>query len=698
MTSGSGGGFVSLNNSLSVTQFYGGAGHAGTGRVIGGTQDNGSLLYGPAAGPNAWSMYFGGDGGFAAIDPTDANYLYGEYVYLRMHRSTNGGQSSDWIYGFNPATGACKAPPYVLADTCPNVNALFIAPFILDSNDSDRLYAGARSLWRSPDINAPNTNTTGPQWYSIKPAIAAAGNISAIAVAPFNPNIIWVGYAGGHVYKTTDGLNSSPTWTTVDDNSSVNPLPNRYITRIAIDPTNPNIVYVTEGGFSPDNIWRTTNGGTNWSDRTGSGGTGLPDVPVRSLLIKPDNPTWIYAGTEVGIFASIDAGATWTLPHDGPSNVSVDELFWMGTKLVAATHGRGMFTTDVSGGPSCDAIAPGVVDFSNAGGTGTVDVSGVTDCVATVTENEPWLTLQTSASITGSGRVVFRVAPTSGPARTGQLLVGGRVVQIRQTAAPPVLGDINGNGTADLFWQHTNGALAAWLMNGSTLSSGQPLGPGSLADVSWRIAAQGDFDGDGSRDVVFQHANGSLAAWLMSGTVQLAGTALTPGQVADTMWRVRCAADMDRDGHMDLIWQHEGDGRIAVWLMNRLTLRDGQLLSPGQVSDTSWRIVGAADLNLDGHADLLWQHETQGWIAAWLMNGTSQMSGQSLGPGQVADTNWKLRANGDFNGDGRPDLIWHHRTTGEVAVWLMNGLARTAGLLLSPGQVPDTGWQVVGSK
>src|SRR5205814_1126973 len=124
----------------------------------------------------------------------------------------------------------------------------------------------------------------------------------------------------------------TPAWTRVDNGSPG--LPGRTITSIVVDPVDPSIAYVGFGGFSPDNLWRTTNGGATWVDITGNGGTGLPDVPVRSVAIHPTVSGWMYAATDVGVFSSEDGGATWTLPHDGPSNVAVFQLFWMDTLLV----------------------------------------------------------------------------------------------------------------------------------------------------------------------------------------------------------------------------------------------------------------------------------------------------------------------------------------------------------------------------
>jgi hypothetical protein len=72
---------------------------------------------------------------------------------------------------------------------------------------------------------------------------------------------------------------------------------------------------------------------------------------VRALAIHPKNSKFLYLGTEVGLFSSEDAGTTWSPANEGPTNCSVDSLFWMGTTLVCATHGRGMFKINLPVGP-----------------------------------------------------------------------------------------------------------------------------------------------------------------------------------------------------------------------------------------------------------------------------------------------------------------------------------------------------------
>jgi hypothetical protein len=94
----------------------------------------------------------------------------------------------------------------------------------------------------------------------------------------------------------------------------------------------------------------------------------------------------------------------------------------------------------------------------------------------------------------------------------------------------------------------------------------------------------------------------------MDGSHMLSGTLLTPGQVDDLGWTIVGAGDFSGDDEWDLVWQH-ADGRVAVWLMHGTTLFDGSLVSAPQVADATWRIHGVGDVNGDGHCDLIWQNE-----------------------------------------------------------------------------------------
>ena len=186
-----------------------------------------------------------------------------------------------------------------------------------------------------------------------------------------------------------------------------------------------------------------------------------------------------------------------------------------------------------------------------------------------------------------------------------------------------------------------------------------------------------------------------VSVWLLVGETLLDARALTPNRVPDTNWRVQAVGDMNRDGWPDLIWQHRTQGKVSVWLMNRTSVIDGRLLTPDTITDGRWKIIGTGDYDRDGHTDLFWRHETTGQLSAWRMNGSVMVGGTSLTPDGVPDTAWKVACVTDFNGDGRPDLVWQH-DSGALSTWILNGVSMTAGPPLLPGSVPSS-WRIVGS-
>ncbi|URM89095.1 hypothetical protein LUW75_02655 [Streptomyces sp. MRC013] len=348
-------GWTELVNNYGATQFYGGAGNASTGTIIGGAQDNGTLAVDPAAGSETWRKIFGGDGGWCAADPSDPDVFYGEYVHLGIHRCTDGATTDGvsagepwyerYINGqvLDPVANAWqwKPVPYRIPDAMTG-DALFIAPFVLDPNEPRRILAGGMSLWRTDDAGEPNTLSSGPGWRSVKPP--AGRPVSAIAVAPGHPEVVWVGHADGQVFRTGDGTDPVPSWDRVGVTGPRPLEPARYCTCLTAHPDDPDTVYATFGGYVRGNVWATGDGGGEWVNL----GSALPAAPVRALAVHPRHPAYLYCGTEVGLFASEDAGLSWSPTNEGPTNCSVDDLFWMGGTLVCVTHGRGMFRIDLS--------------------------------------------------------------------------------------------------------------------------------------------------------------------------------------------------------------------------------------------------------------------------------------------------------------------------------------------------------------
>ena len=256
---------------------------------------------------------------------------------------------------------------------------------------------------------------------------------------------------------------------------------------------------------------------------------------------------------------------------------------------------------------------------------------------------------------------------------------------IGPVTAPPgsrVRQDLDGDGRADLLWQHDGGPAAVWLMNGVQVTGGAVLGPNP--GPGWRARGTGDFDGDGRADLLWQHDGGPAAIWLMNGTQVTGGGVLAPNP--GPSWRVVGAGDLGGDGRADILWQHEG-GQVAVWMMNGAQVVAGAVLGVNPGAD--WRAVGVGDLNGDGKADLLWQHAA-GPAAAWIMDGTQIVSGGVVGPDP--GPSWHARGARDVSGDGRADILWQH-DGGQAAVWLMNGL-QIAGAAEVGGN-PGSGWHLI---
>jgi hypothetical protein len=111
------------------------------------------------------------------------------------------------------------------------------------------------------------------------------------------------------------------------------------------------------------------------------------------------------------------------------------------------------------------------------------------------------------------------------------------------------------------------------------------------------------------------------------------------------------------------------------------------------VSDPNWEIVGRGDFNGDGKPDILWRNTSNGQNAVWFMNGATVTGFAALD--SVADQAWTIVGTGDFNGDGKPDILWRNTSDGQNAVWFMNGATVTGFAALN--RVTDQTWTIVGT-
>jgi photosystem II stability/assembly factor-like uncharacterized protein len=313
------------NKDLATLQYFGAAMHGTYEAVmLGGTQDNGAQRY---VGHPAWQHSALGDGAFCAISRTGNTHQWYETRWwaVPIYRSDSSGAAGTWDAKQSGIT--------------PNqARFWFYPPFAMDPNDSSVLYIGYDKLYRS--------SNRGDNWMAMTGVISPGSNITAIAIAPSDSGIVYIGLQNGHLFKVAG---SGTSWTATDVSSA--PIPAGQISDIAVHPTNANTIYVTtsdltfaEGSrsFASDHVYRTTNGGTSWK----SVSAGLSQAnPVNSILIDPADPQTILIGCDVGIFRSPNGGDSWVAWDHGLPNCSVQDLqlFQPERLLRAATHGRSIW-------------------------------------------------------------------------------------------------------------------------------------------------------------------------------------------------------------------------------------------------------------------------------------------------------------------------------------------------------------------
>ncbi len=134
-------------------------------------------------------------------------------------------------------------------------------------------------------------------------------------------------------------------------------------------------------------------------------------------------------------------------------------------------------------------------------------------------------------------------------------------------------------------------------------------------------------------------------------------------------------------------------GAIAVTTTSGTTSKSGYRVTPYAIRAAGWQLVNAGDFNADGQSDLIWRNYTTGENAIWLMNGTSFSSSVLLG--SVTDLTWQLVGAADMTQDGKLDLLWRNYATGENALWQMDGTNFITGFPIDT--VTDFTWQLIGA-
>jgi len=391
----------SLNNSFAATQFYDGAPFPGGTSYFGGTQDNGMIRGNDTGGMNGWNVIYGGDGRFTAIDPADASTIFMGNNSLMFHKSTDGGGTT----------------PIAMSGIPSSETGMFVTPFAIDPNDGMRLWLGGQSaLYRT--VDGANTWTVAAPQRSGKSFFVAA-----VAVSPFDSNTVMFGATDGSIYRSTSALSSgTDVWASTQPRLT-------SVSWIAFDPNSPGVVYATYSAYRNGNanvyhIYKSTDGGATWTGIDGTGAGALPDTPIHTLIVDPQNSSTLYVGSDSGMFVTTDGGATWTHDQSPFSNAVIYSLRLDrpvgGSVLFAFTFGRGVWKTPLANAPKpCSySASPTTITEPATGGLFPVAVTTGAECPWVVDRGGSFAGGQAPASGTGSGTAVISVPANFSVARS----------------------------------------------------------------------------------------------------------------------------------------------------------------------------------------------------------------------------------------------------------------------------------------
>ena len=328
--------WTNLNGNLNTIQFTGiGIHPTDTQTVVGGSQDNGTEL---TTGSLTWNATDGGDGGYSQISQTNPLICYSNHPIGSFGATGFFRVSTDGCNTFNGAT------PTISNQSLFN----FYAPIFVDPSNGNRVFLGGDGVYESTTAAGSWTKHTNPSGQPINSIAALAG--------------------GTTIYIATGGTLStnSQIWVSINDGLtwSQHNLPvSGAVQEIDLDPNdsggNTAVAVINSFNGANGQVYRTTTGGSSWSNISGSGGSALPSLPTWSAKIDTDASHTIYVSNETGVYSAPSPYGVWTavgsgLPH--AQGVSL-QLNSGRHELALATHGRGAWYFSTSSSTASPTIA-----------------------------------------------------------------------------------------------------------------------------------------------------------------------------------------------------------------------------------------------------------------------------------------------------------------------------------------------------
>ncbi len=441
--------WFNMDSNLSTIEFYSGdiSGNfatSATPQANGGAQDNGASsisFTGSPTGPVQWQTGLGGDGFSGQIDPV------GTGTNLRFWQGNNSGGLSRCVSNCTASSGVTwtskrgawtgDTQSFVLpinlfhggisgGDDCPPAGS--------NGGGCGHLIAGTTRVWETITGNASSTVT----WYVTnnpttqnltKQSLGNRSFINQVKYSPKFQSVAIVGTNDGNVqigFNLGTGTQAQANWVNVTGANAV--LPNRPILGIALDPGAASAAvptgYAAVGGFNantpttPGHLFQvvcTSNCASfTWNDKTGN----LPDIPIDSVIVNPNFPQQVFAGTDFGVYYTDDvtvASPTWYRFQNGlPSVMIWDMSIDRGaTTLSVWTRGRGAFVWPLPAAPTINLKIVSITDPATS--TIHLDCRGVAGVINRI-ESSPDLSpgsFQTIASVVADSNGVFTYDDTN---------------------------------------------------------------------------------------------------------------------------------------------------------------------------------------------------------------------------------------------------------------------------------------------
>ena len=258
-----------------------------------GTQDNGTIRF---TGPTVWEHIQDGDGGDCGVNQLNPNEVYHSFYNVSLERSNNKGNA------WTPL-----APP--------NVASLFYPP--VEVSGATVAIGGVSFLV---------SRTSGASWTNVSLGLPSGDGASAMRAV--DANTFLVGTTQGRILRVSW---NGATWLVKNLTS---PAP-RYISCIAIDPSNALRIWVTLSQVGGGRVFRSDDAGATWLDCT----AGLPPIPINSVVVDPANFKRVWVSADVGVYETVSLGSSWSSFSAGlPNALAVDLLFHKQDQCSSAPH------------------------------------------------------------------------------------------------------------------------------------------------------------------------------------------------------------------------------------------------------------------------------------------------------------------------------------------------------------------------